>query len=378
MKKKYLLTPGPTPIPPEVAAAGALPILHHRTAEFGEIFERVVEGMKYVYRTQGDVLLLTSSGTGAMEAAVVNTLSPGEKAIVASSGVFGERWGKICAAFGVNVVAVKAPWGRPVEPQAVKDALKANPDAKVVFLTHTETSTGTVNDLKALGGIVAETDAISVVDAISGLAGQELRADEWKLDVVVAGSQKGLMIAPGLAFAAVSEKAWKLVEACKNARFYFDFRSAKKSVATKETPFTPAVTLIVSLDAALGMVRKEGIENVWARHLRLSRAAQAGFKALGLPLFSSAPCAVLTAGALPENVDGKKIVKWLREEHGVSIAGGQGELKGRIVRLAHMGYMDQFDLITGLTALEWALAKFGHEKVAAGQAARAAQEVLVA
>jgi serine---pyruvate transaminase len=378
MKKYYLITPGPTPVPPEVASAGALPVLHHRTHEFGTLFDRVLDGLKYVYQTKGDVLLLTSSGTGAMESAVANTLSPGDKAIVATSGSFGDRWGKIGKAFGAEMILVKEDWGKPVQPQKVKDALKANPGAKAVFMTHTETSTGTVNDLKTLGAIVAETSAISVVDAISGLGGEELRTDDWKLDIVVSGSQKGLMTAPGLAFASVSAKAWKTVEACKNARFYFDYRTIKKSIPDKETPFTPAVALVASLDAAIKMIRQDGIEATWATPPRLAKAAQAGMKALGLPLFSSSPCAVLTAGSLPANVDGVKLVNWLRDEHGVSVAGGQEHLKGKIVRLAHMGFMDQFDLIIGLTALEWALKKFGHSGFDAGKAAQMAQEALVA
>lgn len=378
MKKAYLITPGPTPVPPEVAAQGALPILHHRTQEFGEIFDRVLDGLKYVYQTKGDALVLTSSGTGAMESAVVNTLSPGDKAVVATSGAFGNRWGKLCEAFGAKVVWIKEEWGHPVDPQKLRDTLKANPDAKAVFLTHTETSTGVVNDLKTLGAIVAETPAISIVDAISGLGGEEMRMDDWKLDIVVSGSQKGLMTAPGLAFAAVgTAKAWKVVDVCKNSRFYWDYRSIRKSIPNKETPFTPAVALVSSLDVALKMIRRDGIENVWARHRRMARAARAGMQALGLKLLSPAPCSVLTAAWLAEGVDGNKLVDWLRDEHGVSIAGGQEHLKGKIVRLAHMGYMDHFDLIIGLTGLEWALQKFG-QKVDAGKAARSAQEALVA
>jgi aspartate aminotransferase-like enzyme len=377
MKKYYLLTPGPTPVPPEVAAASALPVLHHRTKEFARLFDSVSEGMKYVFQTKRDVLILTSSGTGAMESAVANLLSPGDVAVVASCGNFGDRWGKICAAFNVQVVWVKEEWGRPVDPRKVEEALKAHPDAKAVFTTHTETSAGTVNDVKAIAAVVAKTPAVSVVDAISGLGGQELRADDWGLDVVVSGSQKGLMIAPGLAFAVVSDKAWKLAEASKSPRFYFDWRAVRKSVANKETPWTPAVSLFAALNASLEMIRKDGIENVWKRHDRLASACRAGMQALGLPLFSSAPCSVLTAGRLPEGFSGEKLVDWLRDEHGVSVAGGQDHMKGKIVRLAHMGYMDHFDLIIGLTALEWGLQKFGH-KVDAGRAARVAQEALVA
>jgi aspartate aminotransferase-like enzyme len=375
MKKFYLITPGPTPIPPEVAAQSALPIIHHRTHEFGAVFDQVSADLKTVFQTKNDVFILTASGSGAMESAVANLLSPGDKAIVATSGSFGERWIKIAQAFGANVVAVKEEWGKPVDPQKIQDALKANPDAKAVFMQHTETSTGVVNDLKTIGKIVAATPAVSVVDAISGLGGEELRMDDWKLDVVVSGSQKGLMTAPGLAFASCSEKAWKLVEAAKNPRFYFDYRAAKKSIPNKETPWTPAVTLLQSLKAALDMIKSEGVENVWARHKKLARATRAGMEGLGLKLFAVSPCAVLTSAVLPSSVDGNKLVDWTRDELGVSVAGGQEQLKGKIVRLAHMGYMDQFDILIGLTSLETALKKFG-VPVPTGKAAHAAQEAL--
>jgi aspartate aminotransferase-like enzyme len=375
MKKFYLITPGPTPIPPEVAAQSALPIIHHRTHEFGEVFDKVSEGLKYVYRTKNDVMILTASGSGAMESAVANLVSAGDKVIVASSGSFGERWIKINQAFGANVVAVKEEWGKPVDPQKVKDALKANPDAKAVFCQHTETSTGVVNDLKALGKITGETAAVLVVDAISGLGGEELHMDDWGLNVVVSGSQKGLMTAPGLAFASADAKAWKLVEAAKSPRFYFDYRAIKKSIPNKETPWTPAVTLMQSLKTALDMIKADGIEAVWARHKKLARATRAGMEALGLKLFASSPCAVLTSASLPASVDGNKLVDWCRDELGVSVAGGQEQLKGKIVRLAHMGYMDQFDILIGLTSLETALKKFG-VTVPTGKAAHAAQEAL--
>lgn len=375
MKKHYLITPGPTPVPPEVAAQSALPVLHHRTNEFGALFQKAIDGMKYVYQTKHDVLMITGSGTGAMESAVANLLSPGDKMIVGAVGSFGERWCKIGEAFGAKVVALREEWGKPVDPERVRQALKDNPDAKAVFVQHTETSTGVVNDLVAIGKIVAETPAVCVVDAISGLGGEELRMDDWKLDVVVTGSQKGLMVAPGLAFAAVGPKAWPLVEKSKNPKFYFDWKVIRKSVADKETPWTPAVTLVASLVKAIEMIQADGIEDVWARHRRLAKMARAGMQALGLELLSSRPCHVLTSAKLPVNVDGKKLINWLRDEHGVSVAGGQEQLAGKIVRLAHMGYMDHFDLIIGLTALEWALKKLGHG-VTAGKAVQSAQEAL--
>lgn len=376
MKKYYLLTPGPTPVPPEVAAQSALPVLHHRTHEFGTLFVRVLDALKKIYGTQHDVLMMTGSGTGAMEGAVANTLSCGDKALVAMSGSFGSRWAKICAAYGVQVVKVEEEWGRPILPERVGDALKKNPDVRAVFMTHTETSTGTVNDLAAIGNVVSQTSAISVVDSVSGLGAEELRMDDWKLDVVVSGSQKGLMTAPGLAFAAVSPKAWPQIEAAKSPRFYLDFRMIKKSIADRETPWTPAVSLVASLDTALQMILSDGLAQVWERHRRLARAARAGFEALGIPLLSTRPCAVLTAGKLAPSVDGQKMVDWLRDVHGVSVAGGQEHLKGKIVRLAHMGYMDHFDLVIGLTALEWALKKFDQPVPHPGMAVVKAREFL--
>jgi aspartate aminotransferase-like enzyme len=310
-----------------------------------------------------------------MESAVANILSPGDKAIVASSGAFGERWVKIAQAYGANVVPVREEWGKPVDPGKIKEALAANPDAKAVFCQHTETSTGVVNDLKAFGDIVAATPAVLVVDAISGLGGEELRMDDWKLNVVVAGSQKGLMVAPGLAFAGVDEKAWKVVEAAKNPRFYFDYRRIKKSIADKETPFTPAVTLLQSLKATLRMIQEDGMDKVWERHRKLARATRAGMQALGLELFATVPCSVLTSAKLPESVPGGKLVNWMRDDLGVSLAGGQEHLKGKIVRLAHMGFMDQFDILVGLSALETGLRKFGMS-VPVGKASHAATEAL--
>lgn len=376
MKKHYLLTPGPTPIPPEVALKEALPILHHRTSEFGAVFSEVAEGLKYIYQTKNDVLILSSSGTGAMEAAVVNTMSPGDEALVASCGNFGERWSKILEAYGIKPTNIVAEWGNVVKPGDIEKALKANPKIKAVFTTFTETSTGVVNDMEAIGKTVAATPALLVVDAISGLAGQELHTDKWLLDVVVSGSQKGLMLAPGLAFASVSEKAWKVIEAAKLPRFYWDFRKMKKSLETKETPFTPPVTLIVSLNEAIKMIKAEGIENVWSGTSHLARAARAGMKALGLQIFGEVPCDVLTSALVPEGVDGGKIVKVMRETYGVSIAGGQGKLKGKIIRFAHMGYIGKADILVGFACLEMVLTQLGY-KVEKGKGVAAAEEELL-
>lgn len=376
MKKAYLITPGPTPIPPEVSSKEGLPILHHRTHEFGEYFVEVLEGLKYVYQTRNDVLLISGSGTGAMEAAVANLLSPGDTAIVATSGAFGDRWMKICEAFGAKVVPVKAEWGYAIDPSDVEKALKATPQAKAVFCQHTETSTGVVNDIRRFAQLTGNTPAILVVDAISGLGGQDLQTDNWKVDVVVSGSQKGLMTAPGLAMVSLSEKAWKLVEAAKNPRFYFDFRKMKKSLPDKETPWTPPVTLVVSMAEALRQIREEGIENVFKRHAWLAEATRAGVQALGLEIFAKQPCNVLTSVNVPQGVDGKKLIKKMREDYGVSIAGGQVHLTGKIFRLAHMGYMGRFDVIIALSATEMMLHELGY-RVEFGKGVAAAENILV-
>lgn len=377
MKKYYLLTPGPTPIPPATAARASLPILHHRTHEFGAVFVEVLDGLQYVFQTQHEVLLLTGSGTGSMESAVANLLSPGDHAIVAACGVFGERWGKLLEAFGIQPILVRAEWGRAVTPDQLAQALQQHPEAKAVFTTHTETSTGVVNDIRAFGELTQRTETALVVDAISGLGGEAFRTDAWHVDVVVCGSQKGLMAPPGLSFVSVSPKAWKLVEAARSPRFYWDYRQIKRSIPEKETPFTPAVSLVAALAESLQMIRQEGLETIWQRHIRLAKATRAGLQALGLPLFADPPCHVLTAVRLPAGVDGKRLVRSLRDTDGVSIAGGQERLAGKIIRLAHMGYMDRFDLLVGLGALEMALITLGHP-ITPGCGVAAAERALLA
>lgn len=376
MKKYYLLTPGPTPVPPEVSAQEGLPIMHHRTSEFAAVFGQVIEDLKFVFQTKNDVLMTSGSGTGALEGAVVNLLSPGDTALVASTGWFGDRFVKILETYKMKAIVLRSPDGDVSVPAQVEEALKKNPEIKAVFATHTETSTGVVNPIEAIGKIVAKTPAVFVVDSVSGLAGQDLKTDEWNIDVVCTGSQKGLMTAPGLAMNSVSPKAWPLVEKSTCPRFFFDFRKMKKSVATNQTPFTPPVTLVMGLAEALRQIKKEGLENVFARHAWLAEAARAGMKTLGLQLFAKVPCNVLTSVTVPAGLDGKKIVKRMREEHGVSIAGGQGDLDGKIVRLAHMGFMGRFDVIVGLSSLEMILADMGHP-VELGKGVGAAQKILV-
>ncbi|MDE2292405.1 MAG: alanine--glyoxylate aminotransferase family protein, partial [Elusimicrobia bacterium] len=320
-----LLTPGPTPLPPSVSKAMAEPILHHRTGEFGDQFQRVLDGLRYVYRTSSEVLMMTTSGTGAMESAVANLLCPGDETVVLHTGAFGERFAKILRVYGLKPSVVEETWGHAASPERLRAALQQSPAVKAVFMQHTDTSTGVVNDLKALAAVVREVrpEALVVVDSISGLGAEELEMDAWGLDVVLTGSQKGLMAPPGLAYAAVSERAWKACEAAKLPRFYLDWRTMRKSLSKKQTPYTPAVILVAAQDEALRLIRQEGIENVWKRTAELAAYTRAEVKKLGLTLFAKDPADILTAVNLPAGVDGKKLVKEMRVEDGISIAGGQ-------------------------------------------------------
>ncbi|MDR1122423.1 MAG: alanine--glyoxylate aminotransferase family protein [Endomicrobium sp.] len=375
MKKHYLLTPGPTPIPLEVALKEALPIFHHRTNEFVTIYKDIAEGLKYVFQTKNEVYTVASSGTGAMEIAVTNLLSLGDEIMVASCGNFGDRWIKIAEGYGVKVISVLVKWGKVVKPADIERVLKVNPNIKAVYVTLTETSTGVVNDIKVIGEIVSKTNAVLVVDAVSGLVGQEFRTDDWKVDVVISGSQKGLMLAPGLAFIVLSDKAWALAESSKIPKFYFDIKKYKKSYGVNETPFTPPVTLILALQESLRLIKERGLENMWNDYKLLAKAARAGMKALGLKLFGEAPCNVVTVACVPVEI-GCRIVKILREKYGVSIADGQGDLKGKIIRFAHMGYIGKVDLLVGFACLEMVFAELG-VNIEKGKAVAAVEEELL-
>ncbi|MDR0723739.1 MAG: alanine--glyoxylate aminotransferase family protein [Endomicrobium sp.] len=358
MLKQYLLTPGPTPIPPQIALKEALPMIHHRTNEFAVIYKDVAKGLKYIFQTRNDVYTIASSGTGAMEMAVVNLLSPNDEIIVASCGNFGERWIQIAYAYGVKVISISVEWGKTVEPLQIEKALKENRNIKAVFTTFVETSTGVVNDIKSIGEIVSAKNAVFIVDAISGIVGQELKTDLWKVDVVVSSSQKGFMLAPGLAFITLSDKAWKLVESSRIPKFYFDIKKYKKTYLTNETPFTPPVTLVVALQEAIKFIKDKKIENIWNDCKILAKAARVGMQALGLKLFAEVPCEVVTSAIVPENIGGE-IIKTLREKYGISIAGGHGKLKDKIIRLAHMGYIGKADLLMGFSCLEMVLSELG-------------------
>jgi aspartate aminotransferase-like enzyme len=357
--KNIMLTPGPTPLPPQVLEAMSRPLIHHRTEEFGKIFAQVIEDMRFVYRTKQTVLMMTCSGTGAMESVVTNLLSPGDAALVCTTGAFGDRFVAIQKAFGLDPIVLPFEWGRAVDPEALRQALKANKGLKAVFFQHTDTSTGVVNDLKTLSEIVRqESDALVVVDSVSGLACEPLEMDAWRLDAVVTGSQKGLMNAPGLGFVALSERAWKAVETAKLPRYNFDYRIMKKSLADRETPWTPAISVVVGQAAALKLLRAEGMENVWKRHFELAdHARRALASRLGLPFYAKNPANILTGVVLPEGVDGNKLLADILREEGISIAGGQLHLKGKIFRLAHMGYISKSDVDAGVEALAQRLAK---------------------
>ena len=377
MRKTYLLTPGPTPLPPQVCEALARPIIHHRTPQFQAILKEAVEGLKYVFQTKSDVFILSSSGTGAMEAAVANLLSPGDTAITVEGGKFGERWTELCYAYSVHTEIIKVEWSRAVKAEEIKAKLKAT-KAKVVFTTLCETSTGVTTDIKSIAEAVKNSEAVLVVDAISGLGVIDLKTDEWAADVVVSGSQKGLMLPPGLGFISISQKAWKLIDTARSPRYYFDLRAAKKAWAQADTPFTTPVSLVVALNAALKMLKEEGLENVFTRCRKMAEAVRAAASALGLKLYADASCAseAITAINVPFGLDGEKLVKTMRDIYGVTIAGGQSELKGRVFRIASMGYINEFDITLALSCLEKVLYQMGY-KFELGAGVRAAQEVFL-
>ncbi|MHC4202121.1 MAG: pyridoxal-phosphate-dependent aminotransferase family protein [Planctomycetota bacterium] len=377
MRKDFLLTPGPTTVPADVLLAMARPVIHHRTPQFQAILKEAMERAGRVLFTKNELAILTSSGTGAMEAAVANLASPGRQALTIEGGKFGARWGELCDAFGFDRVELEVEWGKAVDPAAVEKLLKENPSISAVFATHCETSTGTLHDIKALGEIVSGTDAVLVVDAISSAGACELRTDEWNVDVLCVGSQKGLMMPPGLALIVVSPKAKALMASAEGRRaYYFDVLKALESSAKADTPYTPAVSLVIGLNESLGMMEAEGVENVFRRHATLAEAVRAGARALGLGLLSERPSDSVTAMRMPEGIDSTALVKTLRDVEGVAFAGGQAALKGKIVRVATMGYCGKYDVMVAMAALEMGLAGAGHE-VELGAGVRAAEAVLL-
>ena len=378
MKRNLLLTPGPTQIPPEICAALGRPIIHHRTPQFQENLKEAVAGLKEIFQTKNDVYLLTCSGTGAMEAAVCNLLSPGDKAITVEGGKFGERWSELCRSYSVEPNVIKVTWGKAVDPAQIKKILAADKNIKAVFITQSETSTGATTDVEAVARVVRDANAVLVVDAISALGIIDLQMDNWGVDVVVSAVHKGFMLPPGLAFISVSAKAFKLVETCKSPRYYFDLRKSKEAMVDIDTPFTPAIGIVIALNESLRRIKQEGLSNLFVAYARLAKGTREAAKALGLSIFTDESCQsnVLTAIKLPNEINGNKVVKIMRDTYGISVAGGQDSVKGKIIRIAHMGCVDEYDILTGIACLEKVLLKLGH-KFTPGAGIAAAQKVFI-
>ena len=378
MLKRYLLAPGPTPVPSEALLAMAMPIIHHRSPDFLPVLDAAKKGLQWLCQTKSDVLILCSSGTGGMVGSVNNFFSPGDKALVINAGNFGERWTKICNAYGLEVTELKLDWGSAVKPEDVEKALKKDPAIKGVFVQASETSTGVYHDIKAIASVVKKFDSsILVVDAISALVAHDLRMDEWGIDVLIGGSQKGLMLPPGLAFVGVSDKAWKFSDTAKCPRFYFNFKKERETLSKNQTNFTSPVTLIIGLNECLKLLQKEGLENAFARHARLAGATREAVKAIGLELFSrESHSNAVTAIKSPDGLDGQEIYKNLRVKYGITAAGGQGQARGKIFRIAHLGYADTFDIITAIAGVEMVLKSMGHP-VKLGSGVAVAQELLM-
>lgn len=376
-KKYYLLAPGPTPVPPKVLAAMSEPIIHHRAPAFVKVLEEVREGLKYLFQTKNEVLLFASTGTGAMVGSVTNTLCKGDKALVVRAGKFGERWDEICKAYGVETKCIDVEWGASVDPRAIAKELELDKSIRAVFTQASETSTGVMHPIKEISEIVRRYDnTLLIVDAITGTGVFDLPMDEWCLDIVVSGSQKALMLPPGLAFAAVSDKAWSFVAKSDLPKYYFNFKQELKKLKDNQTNFTSAVSLVVGLNESLKMIREEGLENIFNRHARLADATRAAVKALGLELYATGiPSNAVTAIKAPAGIDGQKVVKILREKHNITIAGGQSQAKGKIFRIAHLGYVDAYDIIMGISALEMTLNELG-VSVEMGKGVKAAAEIL--
>jgi aspartate aminotransferase-like enzyme len=377
--KQYLMTAGPTPLPPAVSQVMAEPMIYHRAPAFIEVYTRVLSRLKDVFQTRNEVQVFTSSGTGALESAVANLVRPGEPALVASCGKFGERWFELCEAYGAETIHWETEWGRKIDPAALDEQLTANSAIELVFTTFSETSTGVVNDIRELTEVAHRHGALIAVDAVSGLGAVPLPQDEWGVDVVVAGSQKALMAPPGLAFASAGEAALERAAQNPGRRFYFDWARTVSGQRKDppDSPFTPAVGLVKALDVALGMIEAEGLEQVFERHALLGRATREAAKALDLELLGGVAddnANVVTAVTLPDAIDGGSVPKLMRDRHGVTIAGGQGRLKGKIARVAHCGYFGAFDIIVTISALEMTLRELGHE-AEPGAGVAAAQRV---
>jgi len=371
--KEYLLTAGPTPVPERVLLAMAHPVLYHRASAFMETLRETQEGLKWLFQTKQLVLQVAGSGTAGMDAAVCNFLSRGDKALVIRGGKFGERWGRICQAYGVEPVIIDVEWGKSVDPQQVKEALDKDPSIKAVYATASETSTGVKHDVEGVAQVVRPREGVILcVDAITAIGVFDVPMDKWGLDVVCMGSQKATMLPPGLAMVGVSDKAWAFSAKSNLPKFYLDLQREKKMQEKGETAFTPAVSLIMGLRESLRMMKEETLEGVWRRHERLAKATRAASGGLGLELFSGVPTNSVTAIRVPSGVDGSAVVRTMRTRYGIQIAGGQDHLKGKIVRIAHIGYFSEFDIITAISGLEMTLSDLGH-RVKPGAGVGAAQ-----
>ncbi len=376
--KRYLMIPGPTPVPPTVTAAISMPIIGHRTENFAQMHEKIVKKVQKVFQTKNDIFILTNTGTGALETAIANTVSPGDKVLALITGNFGERFAKIAKAYGGDVIEVNFGYGNDVDLEVVKKKLGENSDVKVVLATQNETSTGVCNDIEGIGALVAKTPALLLVDGVSGVGGIEIKVDEWGVDMLCTASQKAFMLPPGLAMVSVSDKAREAVNDNKSPRFYFSIPAFKKVYDKWNTAYTPSVSLFYGLDAALDMMLAEGMENVYKRHAILAKAIRAAVKALGLKLLAEDSCAsnVLTGVWGPENIGADDLRKIIKNNYGVTFAGGQGPLKGKAFRIAHMGFCDKMDVIIAVSALEMGLAQAGYP-VELGAGVKAAQEVFL-
>lgn len=378
MLKRYLLAPGPTPVPAEALLAMAMPIIHHRSPDFLPVLDEAKKGLQWLCQTKNDVLILCSTGTGGMVGSVNNFFSAGDKALVINAGNFGERWTKIGKAYGLEVKELKYEWGYAAKPEDIEKELKADPAIKGVFVQASETSTGVYHNIEAIASVVRKHEnTLLVVDAISALVAHDIKMDEWGIDVLIGGSQKGLMLPPGLAFVGVSDKAWKFADASKAPKFYFNFKKERENLAKNQTNFTSPVTLIIGLNECLKLLRKEGLENAFERHRILANATREAVRAIGLEFFSKeAHSNSVTAISAPSGIDGQDIYKNLRVKYGITAAGGQGQAKGKIFRIAHLGYADTFDIITAIAGLEMVLKGLGYP-VKLGTGVAVAQELLM-
>ena len=360
-EKRYLMTPGPTPVPPQVLAAMALPIVHHRSPDFRPTFRQVLDRLKDVYRTQTEVLLYTASGTAGLESVVANLTSPGDRVVAVSAGYFGERWADIARAYGCDVEHIAYEWGETPSAGDLAARLAELGGANVVLVTQSETSTGVVCDVRAFAAAAKEAGTLIAVDAISSLGAIPCETDEWGLDSVVSGSQKALMSPPGLMTVSVSDAAWKAREGAAAPRFYLDWERTRVAQESLDAAFTPAVSIVMGLNVALGLILERGLEAAFDEHVRLGRACREGVKAMGLELFSpdDDSSAVVTTVRVPESIDGAQLLLDLRDRFGITLAPGQGPLKGKVFRIGHLGYYDVFDITTALAGIELALAEAG-------------------